>query len=1325
MNAPIDKECRADAAPGNLDSTNTDQDGDCGRFQLLASALTKLTGSGTRAEILEIVRIYARQLIRADGVSIVLRDAEQCYYAHEDSPEGPLWQGQRFPLMSCISGWAMLNNQTAIIEDVYQDDRIPHAAYKPTFVKSLVMVPVGGPDPVAAIGAYWGRTWRPNPIDVAVLETLARAAGTALYQRAVESQLRESEQRLRSAFSNALAGFCLIGLDGRFLEVNGRFAEIFGYAHADLESHSFFDLTHAEDRDRERFMFAQLQASNIDRIQIEKRCMHKSGQLVWVKIYGGLVADENGLPSRLTVVTIDVTQEKLAQERLRRNESLLRIAGNLAKVGGWSVDLASGTMQWSDQVCAIHEVAPGRSGHFDQGIEFYAPEYRGIIAAAFDQCSRNGVPYDLELEIITAKGSRNWVRTMGEAQRDSSGRIIGVHGAFLDISERKRNEQSLTSVAQRLVNTLDSITDGFFTVDCDWRFTYVNDEAVRLLRLPREQLLTRSVWEVYPDLLHSEFYHAYQRAVAEQTKVSLEAYYSPFGQWFDVHAYPFQHGLSVYFQDVTTRRASEERLRLLETCISRLNDSVIVMDAERMSDDGYPIIIYVNPAFEQQTGYRADEAIGRTLDLLHGPTTQRGEAHQIQNAVQQWLPARVELIHCRKTGDESWTDLDLVPVLDRSGRHRYWVAICRDITHRKLSEAALRQSEQRFQYVARATNDVIWDWDLETGSVWRSNDATRLFGKAGTMPGMQDALLNLIHPDDRDRVLRSIQQAINGHEEVWTAEYSLQKENGDYAYVLDRGFVVRDTDGHPLRMVGSVTDLSDRKQYEEKLREQATLLDEANDAIIVRSLDQRILYWNKAAEKQYGWRADEVLGRCAHELLYAESSANFKEAQAILIQHGDFTGRITHLRKDGSRILVHTHWVLVRHEDGSPKSILAIHTDLSDRIDLEERLFQAQKLEALGQLTGGIAHDFNNLLTVIIGTAEILCEELASSPDQFELAKMIESAGEKGAELTSRLLAFSRRQTLEPKLIDPAEVIADMHALLERSLGENITLRIISSQRRCATLIDPVQFESAILNLCINARDAMPRGGELTIETQAVHVHQLYDCSNPDMTEGEYILVSVSDTGVGMSKEVAAHAFEPFFTTKPRGAGSGLGLSMVYGFIKQSRGQIQIHSEPKQGTVIRLYLPSSLSQRTGTLDESPAASDAKGMVCILLVENDEAAHEHGIDALTSLGFKVVTATDMDEALLMLRHGLACDLLLIGFDVPGNLNSVELEKEICRLRPRLPVLYAAGHPDAIIRGHADENTVMTLLHKHHHWHTLAEKVRIALVNAQTENLNKNG
>jgi len=603
--------------------------------------------------------------------------------------------------------------------------------------------------------------------------------------------------------------------------------------------------------------------------------------------------------------------------------------------------------------------------------------------------------------------------------------------------------------------------------------------------------------------------------------------------------------------------------------------------------------------------------------------------------------------------------------------------VVRSLELKQLADS-LAQSELRFRYVTQATNDVVWDWTLADDALWCSHSALEPIGSALAGCICLSDWEAYIHLEDRRRVVDSLRAAVERREEKWAVEYRLCLGN-DERCVLHRSFLVIDPQRQPQRMVGSITDLTEQKKQEVRLRMQAELLDYATDAILVRDLDNHVLYWNQAAVERYGWNSDQVIGRHVAETLYATCPPqDFENAMQFLLSHGDFSGRMLHTTADGRIIVVHAHWILVRNEDGTPRAIMSVVTDLSERLALEQRLLQIQKLESLGRLTGGIAHDFNNWLTVIIGNAEELVEELADQPELSEVAHMILMAGERGAQLTRRLLAFARRQPLSPQTLQVGEVIESLRPLIARSLPESIELRLLDTDRDWCVLADRGQLEAAVLNLSINARDAMPAGGKLTIQLFLAEVDTRSDELNSGLMAGEYVVIAVSDNGHGISPEAIDHVFEPFFTTKDEASGSGLGLSMVYGFVKQSNGDVTIYSESGRGALVKVYLPRvHLESQQPAVGALRKVSELPDGCAILLVEDDPIVREHILAQLRDLGCNVEAASDAAEALALLAQDRQFDILFSDVVMPG-MSGIELIGHARALRPGLRILLSSGY-----------------------------------------------
>jgi PAS domain S-box-containing protein len=487
--------------------------------------------------------------------------------------------------------------------------------------------------------------------------------------------------------------------------------------------------------------------------------------------------------------------------------------------------------------------------------------------------------------------------------------------------------------------------------------------------------------------------------------------------------------------------------------------------------------------------------------------------------------------------------------------------------------------------------------------------------------------------------------------------------------------------------VGIIHDLTERERAERKLRESnarlKAVVDTAVDGVILIDAGGCILKFNPACEKLFQYRSEEVLRQNVKMLM----PSSYRVEHDGYIQNFLSTGErkiigigreVLGQRKDGSTFPMDLSVGEARQE-GESIFVGIIH-DLTERKRTEELLVQAQKMEMVGQLSGGIAHDFNNLLTVIVGNAEFLSEKLKARQDLQQLAEDIGRAGDRGAELTQRLLAFGRRQVLRPVEIDCNELLGSMHKLLQRTLRQDVEIKADFDPELSFAFADAAQLESAVLNLAVNAQDAMLSGGRLTISTANASLDEHYKSLHPEVASGEYVLIAITDDGEGMSKEVIERAFEPFYTTKEVGKGSGLGLSMVYGFVKQSNGHVAIYSEPGLGTTVRIYLPQAATKRSRPREQIPtdAASLPRGIETVLVVEDDPFVRNYSIKSVESLGYSVIAAVDGNDAMQKLRTDIHVDILFTDVVMPGGINGWELADLARQLRPGLPVLLTSGY-----------------------------------------------
>lgn len=494
------------------------------------------------------------------------------------------------------------------------------------------------------------------------------------------------------------------------------------------------------------------------------------------------------------------------------------------------------------------------------------------------------------------------------------------------------------------------------------------------------------------------------------------------------------------------------------------------------------------------------------------------------------------------------------------------------------------------------------------------------------------------------------------------------------------------------------------------------LLSTVLDAAVAIDAEGAVVGWNNAAEQTFGWSRAEAMGQNLNDLIVP---SRHQQAHAHGMHRYQQTG-VAHVvnrrieiearAKSGREFPIELS--ITEAHDGSGAAFVGFMRDISERIAMERRLRETQKLEAVGHLTGGIAHDFNNLLTVILGNAEILAESL-TDPELKPLAEVTLSAAERGAELTNRLLAFARRQPLDPKPTNVNQLVGAMQGIVRRTLPESIVVEFNSDPDLGLIEIDASELDSALLNLVVNARDAMEGEGKLVIETANTRLGTDYALRYPEVVPGEYIMLCVTDTGTGMDAVTAGRAFEPFFTTKPFGKGSGLGLSMVFGFTKQSGGHIEICSEPGVGTKIKLYFPRLAIDQPAKAALPFEPQPQGGTENILIVEDNALVLSHLQRQLVLLGYRVKTAMSGPEAMAILEADDDVDLLLTDIVMPGGMNGTELADHARAFRPSLRVLFTSGYTENTIDRHGRLDPGVDLLRKPYSRLELSKKVREVL------------
>ena len=636
----------------------------------------------------------------------------------------------------------------------------------------------------------------------------------------------------------------------------------------------------------------------------------------------------------------------------------------------------------------------------------------------------------------------------------------------------------------------------------------------------------------------------------------------------------------------------------------------------------------------------------------------------------------------------------------------------RDVTERKLAEQALRTSELRFRTLIAAVASIVWD-SPASGSFDTDQPAWTAFTGQTVEEHRGWGWLSAIHPDDQEKSGRAWAAAVAGKGD-YQIEHRVRRADGAYRYMNARAVPILGPDHTIREWVGVHTDIDDLKQAQEKIHQRerhlAAIIENSPDCVKVIAPDGTVLEMNAAGLAMVeATSSEQVIGKSVFGLLAPDYHERFRDLHEATGQGRRGTLTYDAIGLKGRHRTIQSVAVPLVLEDGTTVH-LGIARDITEARILEEQFRQAQKMEAFGQLAGGVAHDFNNLLTIINGYSDLLLNSLPKSDPSWEMIDEIHQAGQRSAGLTSQLLAFSRQQILAPRILSLNEVVVATEKMLRRLIGEDIRLTTTLETHLWAVLADPGQAEQVLLNLALNARDAMPQGGRLTIETVNVELDETYVRTCKDATVGPNVVLSVSDTGTGMAPDMMSKIFEPFFTTKEAGQGTGLGLATVYGIVQQSGGHVSVYSEVGLGTTFKVYLPKAEQPSESSPAPSPILALARGTETILLAEDEASVRVLTRKILTQCGYRVLEAADGEEALRVAAgHDEPIHLLITDVVMPGAGGRATAER-LTEQYPGIRVIYLSGYTDDAVIRHGVLREGVDFIQKPFTPAALARKVR---------------
>jgi len=907
-----------------------------------------------------------------------------------------------------------------------------------------------------------------------------------------------------------------------------------------------------------------------------------------------------------------------------------------------------------------------------------------------------------------------------------------------EIGERKRNETALRKLAAeklRLARAVASASDGIVITDPnqpDNPIIYANPAFSRMTGYQSEEIIGRNCRFLQGSGTDKQVIAQIRRGIAEQREVKVTLLnYRKDGQpfWNELKISPVfsEEGDLIYFvgihTDITEHKLTESKLIRISKAIESTSDAIGMADMSGRS-------IYHNQAFINLYGYTVDQ-----LNATGGPAaiyTQPEIAEQVFQAIQNGRSWSGEVEMKTKSGRIVVTLLRADCIVDDSGNRIGLIGVCTDITERKQTEAALRQQALRERLVVEIAQHIRQSLNLEeilsttVSEVRQFLQTDRVFiyrfepdwGGVVVVEAVGSNWKPILGSRLRDPTFaetyidRYRQGRIQATADIYgsgltqcyvefLAQFQvradlvvpiLQGENLWGMLVVNHCSEPRQWQPLEIDLLKQLatqvaiaiqqstlfeqvqTELVERQHAEQKIREQAALLDITTDAILVRDLNNQILFWNKGAERLYGWQAEEAFGKNANELLYKEASPQLQEALKTVTITGEWDGELYKVTRSGKEIIVASRWTLVRDAEGKPKSILSVDTDITQKKQLEAQFLRAQRMESIGTLAGGIAHDLNNVLAPILMSAQLLQMKISDERSQ-RLLKTVEANAKRGGALVKQVLSFARGVEGKRSIIQVRHLISEIKHIAIETFPKSIEFYMDLAPELWSVSGDATQLHQVIMNLCVNARDAMPDGGTLSISAENLFIDENYARMNLEATVGPYIVITVADTGMGIPPEIVDRIFEPFFTTKEQGKGTGLGLSTVIGIIKSHGGFVDVYSEMGQGTQFKVYLPAVEETQTQLVKdmELPIGNGE-----LLLVVDDEAAIcEVTKTSLETYAYRVLTASDGIEAIaLYAQHKDEISLVLVDMMMP-SMDGPTTIRTLQKINPKVKIIAVSG------------------------------------------------
>ena len=883
------------------------------------------------------------------------------------------------------------------------------------------------------------------------------------------------------------------------------------------------------------------------------------------------------------------------------------------------------------------------------------------------------------------------VETSGVPVFDASGQFRGYRGIDRDITERFQVEDALRQSEERFRLLVTHVPVGIFQTDSQGQSLFVNPRWSEIAGISLEEASAEG-WAkaLHPEDKEQVFTRWYETAAQGQEFAMEYRFRTPAGKlsWVLGNAIPIRDrtgkitGYLGTVTDITERKQTEEQLRCTQTSlqeaqrIARMgNWSRNLTTNESWWSEGFYRIINLNP----DDGMPDVENLINTI--VH-PEDRDRIYQMVMDCILRGIAYETEVRFLRSDGTVGYLFICGKVERDSQGNLCRYYGVAQDISELKQVELELRESKERYRSIVKSMHEGIVISQADGTIISCNYSAEKILGLSAEQIKGNTCLeppLPTIHEDGSSFKAENYPAMITLHtgKPCLDTVMGVHKPNGKLTWILINSeplFLPGQT--IPYRVVTSFSDITRRKEAEDKIARQAQLLDITTDAILVKDLEETILYCNRSVEQIYGWTKEELIGKTANELLYQEISSELEKAHRKVVATGSWQGELNKVTASGKNIIVASRWTLVRDEAGNPESILTVDTDITEKKQLENQFLRTQRLESLGTLASGIVHDLNNMLTPILAIAQLLPLKLKSQEsDCSEMLTMLENSAKRGADMVKQILTFARGNQGKRTVMQVKHLLKDIEHFAKGTFPKSIAIQRNLPQDLLTISADPTQMHQVLMNLVVNARDAMPNGGTITIAAQNLYIDESYAKMNIESKIGNYVVVTIADTGTGIPPEVIERVFDPFFTTKEVGKGTGLGLSTVIGIVKNHGGFIEVSSQLGKGSQFKVYLPSTQERRIEAAQENVAQIGNSEL--ILVVDDEPVICEILKTTLESQNFEVFTAQDGIEAIATyVQNKKKIRLVLIDMMMP-EMDGATAISTLQQLNPQVQVIAMSG------------------------------------------------